>query len=160
MSNLLLIEHMEFANEQFHITDARFNHYQNAHGYWELLLAFTQTRPLQLCPLLAQKIQAQPTFLLALVSPVPELLEKHHLIYQRQSQCPVSAENLAYFHYFLSKTIAQLKVHILDADISWLKLNLHGMTIINGSNGHTFDARLTLRDVTFQHDTKLTRAVN
>ncbi|MFT0211869.1 hypothetical protein VQ643_04540 [Pseudomonas sp. F1_0610] len=158
MTNLLLIEHMEFASEQFAINDAKFNQYRNNAGQWEFILAFNNAQPVQVCNELAELIQAEPDFEVTLMSPIEEPLEKGHLLYQAAGYCEQLNECLTNFYYFAHENVEKIKIELLEAEPERLKLNLSGMTIVNGSNGKHCDARLTLKEVIFQRDTQLERS--
>ncbi|KXX71143.1 hypothetical protein [Flammeovirga sp. SJP92] len=158
--NIWEIKHLEFDIEEFKIKDAKYNIYKGEDGVWEMTICFEESTPIKRDKELEKIIDPVPNFeATALLTADTLELKVGRKIYQKEGYDNEREENLSNVYYFEHSSVEELEIELLDVNETWMKANVKGKTLINGSNGNLPDADFLIQNTIFKLDKTLERSV-
>ena len=113
--NIFLITHSEFGDEEFVISDPRYNLYKTEDGVWEFTISFETSKSVKRAKELEDVIDAQPNFEATAIIPSdnPDL-KSEKIILQKEGYDYKREENLSNIYYFEHNSVEELEVRIIE----------------------------------------------
>lgn len=148
--NTLEVRHSELGIEEFTISEAKYNLYQNNKGIWEFFVTLETSIALKRSNKLENIVNAKPNLEVAsILQPENLNLEAGRKIIQKEGYDYNRDEHLSFFYYFTYENIEEFVLELLEVEANRIKANAEGKTIVNGSNGNNPDAELFIYNTTF-----------
>ena len=154
------IQHSNFGNEEYFISNANYNIYQTEEGIWEFVICFETSKAVKRADKLAERTTVLQNFeATAVLDPKDIKLETGKIIIQKQGYDEDREEYLSNFYYFEHNSVEELEIKIVAYHADYIIINAIGKAIVSRSNGNEPDSELVIHSTRFQLDKELERGV-
>jgi len=158
--NIFEIKHSEFGDEEFEITESKYNLYKTEDGIWEFTICFDTLKSIKRAKALEGIIDPTPNFeATAILNSNDLTIDKGKIITQKEGYDSNREENLSNVYYFEHNSVEELEINVVEYNAEYLIINAKGKAIINGSNGNNPDSDLFIHLTKFELDKDLERGI-
>jgi len=148
------VHYLDAGLEQFKISEASCNLYQDEDGTWEFIVSVFPGEPIT-----RSEHGGGPKFEASAVLPADQLaLVAGKVIVQKMGYDYDRHQNLSNIYLYSHNSVEDLRIEILEVSEKWIDAKLTGEAILNGGNKGSPDGKFSLR-TKFKRDKKLKRSV-